>query len=182
LLDHLRADDPAAWDRLVVLYAPLVIRWCRRWNLADQDCADVVQDVFQAVAVHLHSFRRERSGDTFRGWIRTIARNKMHDHYRRMGHDPQGVGGTEAQVRLGNIPEDLTSYDEEANDERDLLTRALELVRGEFESNTWCAFWGMAVDGKPASEVGMELGMSAGAVRVAKSRVLRRLREELGDL
>ena len=61
------------------------------------------------------------------------------------------------------------------------MGRALALIRGEFEERTWGAFWRTAVEGRAAKDVGAELGLSAGAVRVAKSRVLHRLREELGD-
>jgi RNA polymerase sigma-70 factor (ECF subfamily) len=56
------------------------------------------------------------------------------------------------------------------------------LIRSEFEERTWRAFWGVAVDDRPAAEVAAELGMSPGAVYIAKSRVLRRLREEFRDL
>src|SRR5262245_12767745 len=76
LLDRVRADDAAAWDRLVKLYGPLVLGWCRSWGLREHDTADVFQEVFQAVAAHLASFRKEKEGDTFRGWLRVIARNK----------------------------------------------------------------------------------------------------------
>src|SRR5262249_20637092 len=102
LLERVKADDPAAWDRLVGLYAPLVYRWCRRWDLPDQEIADVFQDVFQAVAAHIGGFRRERPQDTFRGWLRTITQNKVRDHFRRQGREPggAGAGGTEAQLRL----------------------------------------------------------------------------------
>jgi RNA polymerase sigma-70 factor (ECF subfamily) len=55
------------------------------------------------------------------------------------------------------------------------------LIRNEFEERSWQAFWRMAVGGRTANDVAAELSMSPGAVRVAKSRVLRRLREELGD-
>src|SRR5262249_21935918 len=75
LLERIKANDDAAWDRLIRLYAPLVYRWCRRWDLPEQEIGDVLQEVFQAVATHISGFRREREGDTFRGWLRTIARN-----------------------------------------------------------------------------------------------------------
>src|SRR3954469_22719157 len=83
LLERVQADDPAAWDRLVGLYAPLVYRWCRRADLPEQEIADVFQDVFQAVTMHIAAFRREKAGDTFRGWLRTITRNKVRDHFRK---------------------------------------------------------------------------------------------------
>ena len=184
LLDRLKADDPAAWDRLVGLYAPLVSRWCRRWGLAEQDVADVLQEVFQAVATHIGGFRRERAGDTFRGWLRTIARNKMRDHFRRLGREPGGAGGTEAQARLARLPaaEPPAEDDAEAGDESDLFGRALDLIRAEFQERTWQAFWRTAVEGRDTRDVALELAMSPGAVRVAKSRVLQRLRSELGEL
>src|SRR5690348_3168781 len=80
LLERLQANDEAAWTRLVVLYSPLVLDWCRRWGLQEHDAADVFQEVFQAVAGHIARFRKERHGDTFRGWLRVITRNKVHDH------------------------------------------------------------------------------------------------------
>ena len=81
----------------------------------------------------------------------------------------------------GTLVRDLAQL-ERAADVHDQVLRVLEAVRGEFEGRTWQAFLRTAVEGRPPKEVGPELGMSQGAVRVAKSRVLRRLREELGAL
>jgi RNA polymerase sigma-70 factor (ECF subfamily) len=184
LLDRVKADDEAAWHRLVDLYAPLVYRWCRRSNLKEQDAADVFQDVFQAVAAHIGGFHKEKPGDTFRGWLRTITRNKLNDHFRKWGREPAGEGGTEARIRLTNlaavVPAD-EDESEEAQADTSLVRRALALIRSEFEPRTWQAFWLTSVEGRTAAQVSGELNMSVGAVRVAKSRVLRRLREELGD-
>jgi RNA polymerase sigma-70 factor (ECF subfamily) len=169
---------------MVTLYGPLVLTWCRNWGLRDQDAADVFQDVFQAVAAHLPGFHRDRPGDTFRGWLRTITRNKVHDHYRRALREPPGIGGSEA----GEWLERKTLQSETADEPRELeeaeaalIHRALTLIRWEFEPRTWEAFYQTAVEGRTAGDVAAELGMTAGAVRVAKSRVLHRLRTELGD-
>jgi RNA polymerase sigma-70 factor (ECF subfamily) len=185
LLARVRADEPDAWDRLVHLYAPLVLHWCRRSGLQNQDVADIFQEVFQAVVAHVGKFRREREGDTFRGWLRRITQNKVRDHFRKIGHEARATGGSSAQERLGQLPTPQPVEDElvpEDDGERALLARALDLIRGEFEEHTWSAFWRTAVESRAAKDVGDELAMSPGAVRVAKSRVLRRLREELGDL
>lgn len=185
LLDRVKVDDPAAWDRLVALYGPLVFRWCRRLDLPEQEIADVFQDVFQAVATHIASFRKEKPGDTFRGWLRAITKNKVNDHFRKVGREPGGAGGTEAQVRFARLPASLPADDESSSDhhaDRDLFRRGLDLIRAEFEDRTWRAFWLTAVEGRCPSDVSLELAMSPGAIRVAKSRVLRRLREELGEL
>jgi RNA polymerase sigma-70 factor (ECF subfamily) len=187
LLERIQADDPVAWRRLVDLYAPLVFHWCRRWDLREQDSADVSQEVFQAVATHVAGFHRERAGDTFRGWLRTITENKIRDHFRRLGREPDGVGGTEAQLRFAQLPESR-SPDEDDSDvaerraERRLFGLVLDQIRNEFEDRTWQAFWLTTVESRSTGDVAGDLGISPGAVRVAKSRVLRRLREELGDV
>jgi RNA polymerase sigma-70 factor (ECF subfamily) len=184
LLERIKANDTTAWDQLVKLYGPLVFHWCRRWELQDQDTADVCQEVFQAVALHIGSFRKERPGDSFRAWLRTITRNKVHDHFRRLGRELGGEGGTDAQARWAEVPAPQPRDDDSGAEkaaERRLFFRSLELIRAEFEERTWQAFWRTTVDGQKPKDVGADLGMSPGAVRVAKYRVLHRLREELGD-
>jgi RNA polymerase sigma-70 factor (ECF subfamily) len=185
LLSRLKTADAAAWNRLVVLYAPLVHHWCRQFGLPTREAADVLQDVFQAVAVNLDRFHRDAPGDSFRGWLRAITRSKVMDHFRRRAGEPEAAGGTEAQQRLGQFPAPDSSADEVLSDQapvRALFESALGLIRPEFEERTWQAFWRTAVDDQPAPQVAEELGMSSGAVRVAKCRVLQRLREELGEM
>jgi RNA polymerase sigma-70 factor (ECF subfamily) len=186
LLAKARQDDPAAWARLVHLYAPLVAAWFRRWGVSEQDVMDLLQEVFAAVASHLTQFRKERPSDTFRGWLATIARNKLRDFHRRRAHQPVAVGGTEATRRLAQVV-DPAADDDVAHDLTDddafseVLARALEAIRGEFQQRTWRAFWMVVVEGRSAADAAAELKMQPGAVRVCKSRVLMRLRRELGD-
>jgi RNA polymerase sigma-70 factor (ECF subfamily) len=185
LLERVQLADTAAWDRLVQLYAPLVYFWCKGWDLQAQDTADVFQEVFLSVAQHIGNFRKERPGDSFRGWLRVITRNKILDQLRRRGHEARGEGGTEAQLRFADLPapsiaEEASAADDQAS--RGLFLRGLTFIRGEFEPHTWQAFWETAVEGRAAADVAAQLSMTPGAVRVAKSRVLQRLRRELGDL
>jgi RNA polymerase sigma-70 factor (ECF subfamily) len=184
LLDRARARDPDAWERMVALYAPLVLRWCRSSGLAEADTADVFQEVFQAVATRLASFRHTHSGDTFRGWLRTITRNKVHDLFRRREHEPPGVGGSDARDWLSQVPQGFAPAEVSStqSEESELLHRALTMIQGDFEPRTWAAFWQTAVEGRSTADVAADLGMTSGAVRVAKSRVLHRLRSDLGDL
>lgn len=185
LLEQVKADDPTAWDRLVRLYAPLVYHWCQHWGLQTVDISDVFQEVFLAVATHIGDFRKERAGDTFRGWLRTVTRNKVLDHFRRLGREPGGVGGTDAQRRLSSVPARDIAEEQSAVENRaelGLFYQGLDAIRAEFEPRTWQAFWKTAVEGRVPKDVAAELSMSPGAVRVAKSRVLQRLRQELGDL
>ncbi len=95
------------------------------------------------------------------------------------------MGGSSAHERIAQVPQSPERDDQSPREEAGesaLFARALALIRAEFAERTWAAFWGTAVDGREAKDVAAELGMSHGAVRVAKSRVLHRLREELGDL
>ncbi|MBY0521920.1 MAG: sigma-70 family RNA polymerase sigma factor [Gemmataceae bacterium] len=181
LLDRVRANDPTAWQRLVYLYTPLVVYWCRNWGVDGVDAEDIAQDVFHGVSAGLAKFRHDRTGDTFRGWLRGITRNKLLDHFRRRDHQPQAQGGSDAQRRLSQVAE--TDQAEDSDEQLSgLYHRALELVRGEFEVRTWQAFWRCAVEGHAPADVAADLGVTAAAVRMAKSRVLRRLREEVGDV
>ncbi|MDG3004215.1 RNA polymerase sigma factor [Paludisphaera mucosa] len=183
LLDRARASDADAWARLVYLYGPLVRHWCARWGCVGADADDLVQEIFLAVAAGLPGFRRERAGDTFRGWLRTIARNKRLDALRRGDRDPVAQGGTEAQWRLAQAPGPEAEADEDPIEQvSGLYHRALELVRSEFEEKTWRTFWRVAVDGLTVDAVAREAGVAPAAVRQAKSRVLRRLKQEVGDL
>lgn len=185
LLARVQLDDPKAWERLVDLYAPLVFHWCRRKGLQNQDSADVSQEVFQAVVIHVGRFRKRQEGDTFRGWLRRITENKLHDYFRRLGQDARGIGGSSAQERLAQLSQPKSTEADRIGDdqaERALFVRALGFICGEFEERTWSAFWGTAVEGRSTKDVAVELSMSPGAVRVAKSRVLHRLRRDLGDL
>jgi RNA polymerase sigma-70 factor (ECF subfamily) len=181
LLERARNNEEDAWRRLIDLYGPLVARWCAHGGLQGPDAEDVQQQVFQAVFRGLEDFRRDRPGDTFRGWLRIITRNKLLDYFRRQENQPRAPGGTDAQRRLHQ----LADHDLPEDDDMDLgglYHRALELVRSEFEHRTWEAFWKVAIDGHTAADVAAELGMTPTAVRKAKSRVLLRLRQEIGDL
>jgi RNA polymerase sigma-70 factor, ECF subfamily len=183
LLQRARQRDSQAWQELVDLYAPLVYYWCRRTNIAVQDIPDVVQDVFRSVVTGLETFRKERPRDTFRGWLRTVTRSKLNDYFRRLQKQPGAAGGSTARARFEEIAhEEVDSDDNERHVESALYQRALQVVRRHFDARTWQAFWRIVVEGRTAAEVAQELGMKPGTVRVAKSRVLQRLRRELGDI
>lgn len=184
LLGRLRADEPDAWTRLVFLYGPLVRGWAARKGVVGADAEDVEQEVFRVVVGRLADFRRDRPGDSFRGWLFGVTRNVLLAHHRRAAQRPRAGGGTDFRERIDAIPDPAgdPADDDSPADRAALYHRGLELVRAEFEPKTWQMFWRHAVDGRTAPDVAAELGASSAAVRQAKSRVLRRLREELGDL
>jgi RNA polymerase sigma-70 factor (ECF subfamily) len=181
LLDRVRANEGDAWQRFVRLYSPLVYSWAKRCGLPNQDAADVLQEVFHSVAKNITTFRITPTG-SFRGWLWAITRNKVRDHFRVSEATP--VGGSEMQHRLQEIPEDEPeSWSTDGESSRvGVVSRAAELIRGDFEHHTWQAFWRLTVENHVARDIATDLNMSVDAVYQAKARVLRRLREELGGL
>jgi len=180
LLAGVQALDPTAWRHFVTLYGPLVYGWARRVGLRDEDAADVTQDVFRAVARGAPHIRHSRPGDTFRGWLRTVTLNKVRDFWRGQANRPQAAGGTDAQHLLLHIANaDAESGSVVAAETGGLLRRTLELVRTEFEARSWDAFWRVTVEGRSPGDVARELGLTTNAVYVARSRILRRLRDLL---
>ncbi len=194
LIVKAKAREPAAWERLAILYSPLVYFWCQESGLPQADIHDVFQDVFYALARDIDKFHPIESG-SFRGWLRTIARNKVIDHFRRSRLEPIALGGTDALNLLGQIPAaaqqlstDLSSdsargrvAQNESEIHQTILCEALSNVRSSFSEQTWMAFWMVVIDGRETKVVAEELKMRPGTVRVAKSRVLKRLRLEIGD-
>jgi RNA polymerase sigma-70 factor (ECF subfamily) len=185
LLERIRHGDNSGWQRVVNLYSPLARHWCRRWGVEGADADDILQEVFRAAAASIATFRRECEGDTFRGWLRAITRNRVLAFLRSRNERPQAAGGSEAQQRLQEIaePDAADASDSEEAEQFSLLVRhAMAQLRDEFQPKSWQAFWRTTVDQQASADVAVELGMTANAVRMAKSRVLHRLREELGDL
>jgi len=183
LLERVKHQQPEAWQRLVDLYGPLVYRWCRHWQLQPNDAADIVQEVFTAVSQHIGSFERQTGQGGFRAWLATIARNKVFDFYRRQRDHATAHGGTDAYQQLAQVPEPeaLSEATDVADDQRLLTSRAMQLVRAEFEDRTWEAFRRAVLDGQQPAHIAEDLRMSVNAVYKSKSRVLRRLRQELSE-
>lgn len=186
LLQRVQAQDRGAWERLVSLYGPLVYRWCRQYGLESLDAEDTGQEVFATVFRKVADFRRQDKGSTFRGWLRVIARNKVCDHLRRQRTiEPPAIGGTDPQTRLLQIAANESDESEPLSDPTEaslLARRALELLRGEFKDEKWQAFYRVVVEGQTPAEVASALSMSVNTVYLTKSRGLRRLREEFGEL
>jgi RNA polymerase sigma-70 factor (ECF subfamily) len=186
-LDRVRQRDTEAWSRFAELYSPLVYRWARQSGLQSSDAADVVQEVFTAVARTIGSFQNDGPTASLRGWLWTITRNQVRLHFRRLKDRPAAVGGSTANHFFGQQPADEASsvliehgvapasFDAQAS----LVHRAVQLMRQDFQPQTWQAFWRLVVDGCSVAEVAEQLGLTPGAVRQAKFRVLTRLQSEL---
>ena len=185
LLVGLKQQDPEAWVRLTRLYGPWVYQKTRRAGLQADDAADVVQEVFRAVATGIGRFRHDRPDDSFRKWLATVARSKIQDFFRHHASEAHAQGGTAAQLRLAETPENSRESSVDDNvpaDDRALERRAVEMVRARVGDRTWRAFWRVTVDGRSVAETAAELAMSRHAVYDANYRVRAMIHQEFREL
>jgi RNA polymerase sigma factor (sigma-70 family) len=184
LLDRLagRADD-ADWRRLHDLYAPLLRAWLLRADVTGADAEDLAQDVMLVVVRELPEFERRGPG-AFRAWLRTILAHRLRDFYRARNYRPAAPGGSEFLERLGELaaPDSPLSRLWDREHDEFVAARALERVRVDFVPATWEAFRLHVLEAQPAPEVAMKLSVSLNVVLLARSRVLKRLRQELRGL
>lgn len=181
LLVQLRdGANHAAWQEFVKLYGPVVYGFARKRGLQDADAADLMQDVMRSVSAAIARLDYDRNQGTFRGWLFTISRNKIFNFLSARRIRPQGSGDTDAHRLLASQPDDRESADTwEMEYQRRLASLAMERIQSEFQEKSWKAFWLTAVEGQAAGEVSKQIGLSPGAIYVAKSRVLARLKEEV---
>lgn len=177
------AADDEAWCEFTAIYRPLVYRLARRRGLQDADAQDLAQRVLLSVAGAIGQWQAEPKRARFRTWLHTVARNAVIDHLRAARLDV-AVGGTTAQLRLQEAAaegRDGAKGEWEQEYQREVFRWAAREVREEFAETTWCAFWLTAVEGRSIPAVADELGKTVGAVYIARSRVMQRLRDKVTE-
>jgi RNA polymerase sigma factor (sigma-70 family) len=182
LLVRLRdGGDAGAWQEFVRLYAPVIYGFARKRGLQDADAADLMQEVLRSVSNAAKRLEYDPALGTFRGWLFTVTRNKVFNFFESRGRRVQGSGDSRMQQRLEQHADrdGGLSADWEADYRRALAAQAMERVKAEFQAATWEAFLQTAVEGRPPAQVSVRVGLSVGAVYVAKSRVIARLRQEI---
>lgn len=176
------ANQPA-WQEFARMYGPVVYGFARKRGLQDADAADLMQDVLRSVSSAIARLDYDRNQGTFRGWLFTITRNKVFNFLSARRIRPQGSGDTSTHRLLDEKPDATADGDDwEMEYQRRLAGLAMDRIKSEFQENTWRAFQLTAVEGRAAAEVAQQIGMSPGAIYVAKSRVLVRLKEEVDVL
>jgi RNA polymerase sigma-70 factor, ECF subfamily len=177
LIDQACAGQPAAWQRLVSLYAPLLRSWLTTAGLQPADRDDLSQRVLEILVRQLPRFEHNGRPGAFRAWLRGITVNLLREHWRNR---PQA--GTDSVLeQLADPAGSLSRLWDEQHD-RHVLRALMEQVRPEFSAARWQAFCRVSLDGVPARVAAEELGMSVNAVLIARSRILARLRQEAEGL
>jgi RNA polymerase sigma factor (sigma-70 family) len=182
LLVRLRdGADVGAWQEFVHLYAPVIYGFARKRGLQDADAADLMQEVLRSLSSAVARLEYDSTRGTFRGWLFTVTRNKVFNFLESRSRRVQGSGDSRMQRQLEQHAESdgKLSADWEADYQRNLAAQAMERVKGEFQAATWQAFIQTAVEGRAPAQVARSVGLSVGAIYVAKSRVIARLRQEI---
>lgn len=158
----------------------MLYRFIRSRGLQDSDAADLVQDVMRSVgmAIGRLDYAKEKGG--FRAWLFTITRNKLSTYFKQRKRIGPTANDT-AQFELLNQAAGKNELNEqwELEHKRQLAADAMALLKPTIESNTWRAFELTAIEGVSAQQAGQQIGMSKGAVYVARSRVTAKLRSEI---
>ena len=170
-------NDNLAWTQFVEIYTPLIYGYCRSRGLQDGDAADVAQESMRAVAKAIGKFEYDPQRGKFRNWLLTVVQSKLYNFLAQQKRQPELAGETTLQLKLG--PEAVEDATWEADYYRAIFNWAAERIRGEFQESTWQAFWRTTIDERDGKEVAESLGISVGAVYVAKSRVIARLKQEI---
>lgn len=168
------------WNNFVLVYTPLLKFWIRKKNVPQSAEDDVFQDALHKIYNSIGNFERDVAKGKFRGWLRTIVERQAADYFRSLPQDQ----GTPQELLDGLVNRDQKDADEIDGEQQaleEVKARALELVRESTAEKTWQMFCMMTVDEVPTAKIAKQFGTTEANVRVAKSRVLGRLRKYLID-
>ena len=185
LLERARRDAKSdAWRELAEIYTPLLHSWLQRYGMSDTDRDDVVQEVMLAVTRDLPQFEHSGQVGAFRKWLKTILIHRLQNAWRSRQRRTETKGGSSLWDELTQLEDDASELSRswDLEHDRHVLSRFLQKIRPQFEEQTWTAFQQVMFDSRKTSDVAVDLGLSLKAVHLAKSRVLRALREAASGL
>lgn len=176
-------EDVVAWEEFVEIYQPLIFRLAQSKGLQEADALDLTQDVLAKVANAVNQFNPDPNQGSFRGWISQITRNLVIDFFRKQDRQQRTADDTAIRQLIDSIPsEEPTPEDTQwfnLERERQVFAWAAEKIRSRFQPKTWEAFWMTAVEQHDVTEVAKQLGISTGAVYIARSRVMAKLKTKI---
>jgi RNA polymerase sigma-70 factor (ECF subfamily) len=183
MLQQARQGSAEAWERMHRLYQPFIHGWLRRLAVSEQETPDLCQDILTTLVEKLADFQHNGQPRAFRAWLRTVTVNRARLFWRARIREPQASGGAFLK-NLDELEDPASGLHGEwdRSHRSHILQTLLDRLAGEFEPVTLEAFRRLGLRGEAAPQVAAALGLSVGAVYIAKSRVLRRLREEAADL
>ncbi|TWU60226.1 RNA polymerase sigma factor RpoE [Rubripirellula tenax] len=178
------SDDSEIWNRLDILYRPLLVAWMRKYDVQPSDADDLAQEVLWVVSKEVGTFEHNGRTGAFRAWIKTILVHRLRTFWRTRDRHPRTADGSDVVRRLAELDDPASDMSRLWDDEHDRHVAGQLMIQAErhFSPETWNAFKRVAIDGARADVAARELGMTLNAVFIAKSRVLSRLRQEAAGL
>ena len=176
-------DDDDAWKQFIDLYGQTIFQFVRSRGLQDADAADLVQEVFRRVGNSVGRLEYEKQKGGFRAWLFTITRNCLNTFFVKQKRVVPSLNDSNV-AGLGQMPDKHDDLNEswEQEFQRQIMAQAIQTLRPLTEPRTWSAFSMTAIENRPVDEVCQTLDMSRGAIYVARSRVTKKLRDEVQKL
>lgn len=177
-----RHDDVESWGEFVEIYQPLIFRMAERCGLQEADAHEVVQEVLARVARAVPNWKSSGNQGSFRSWLRCVTKNLVIQFFRDRRRWPQTSDNSDVRRLVEGKP--TPAADDEWFDvelQKQYFTWAARRLKDRFEPATWSAFWRTSVDNEPIELVARELGMTRGAVYIARSRVMSKLRRAIEE-
>ena len=176
-------DDDDAWKQFIDLYGQTIFQFARSRGLQDADAADLVQEVFRRVGNSVGRLEYEKQKGGFRAWLFTITRNCLNTFFRKQKRVAHSLNDSNA-AGLGQMADQHDDLNErwEQEFQRQIMAQAIQVLRPAIEPKTWSAFELTAIENRPIDDICELLDMSRGAVYVARSRVTKKLRDQVKKL
>ncbi len=174
-------EDANAWEEFFAIYGPLVYRFARRKGFQHADAENIVQDVMVAVGKAVDSWEPNPRRGRFRTWLFRIARNLMINFLVRPKYQLKGSGDTRVMKWIEEQPdcslEETEAFEHEYR--KEVFRWAASRVKQSVSQNHWNAFWLSSVEGLPIAELATKLGISVGAIYIARSRIIVKIKEQV---
>ena len=166
------------------LYEPLIYRQARRYGLQHADACELVQEVLIAVSRAMKRFTVDQERGRFRSWLYAIGRNVSIRHLGKIRNTDRASGDSRIRAAIAETadPRSMEPREFDVELKRHAFLWVARQVRDQFEPNTWRAFWGTAVENHSIHSTAERLGMTVGAVYIARSRVMASLRTRIQEI
>jgi len=175
LLDRVRdLGDSAGWVEFDQFYRPLLTGYARARGLDRNDAEEIAQQCMTAIVNQIGRFERHRS---FRAWLRGMVDHKVVDlfaaRHRLTLADSAALGDVAGHKAADGL------WEAQWNESH--LTALLTNLRDSFAEHTLKAFELYVICSYGVEEISRLLDMTPNQVYVAKSRVIKHIKQHFGD-